>query len=100
MKKYLTALAFTVVLAGCAQVGNKFDIAKADALQPGVATLDEAKAQLGAPTSVTTDAEGNQTVRWKYVTASPIGAQGARIDIVFDKQGKMVRVAHRGTVGI
>lgn len=99
MKKYLAAFAI-IAIAGCAQVGNKFDIAKADALQPGITTLDEAKAQLGAPTSVSTDAQGNQVVRWKYVSASPIGAQGARVDIVFDATGKMVRVAHRGTVGM
>lgn len=97
MKKFLAAL--VVVLAGCAHVGNKFDLDKADTFQAGVTTLEQAKEQLGEPSAVSTDAEGNQLVRWKYVTASPVGASGARIDIVFNKAGTMVRVAHRAKVG-
>jgi hypothetical protein len=98
MKKYWIALVFAASIAGCAHMGNKFDLASADTFQPGVTTLDEAKAKLGEPVAVSTDANGSQRVSWKYVSASPVGAQGARLDVVFDKDGKMVRVAHRAKV--
>ncbi len=99
MKQHLLAIAIAITVAGCAATGTKFDIAQADTFQPGVTTLSEAQSSLGKPMSVSTAADGTQVLRWQFVSVTPVQNTGARLDIVFDKDGKMVRVARRTTVG-
>lgn len=91
-------LSFIVGTVQAATLGNEFEIAKADTFQAGVTTLDEAKEQLGAPTSVSTDAEGNQVLWWKYVKVNLLGKDVRKLSIVFDKEGKMHRIAHREVI--
>lgn len=97
MKKIFAALclALTIGSASAATLGNEFEIERADAFEQGVTTLDEAKEQLGTPVSTSTDADGNQTVWWKYVKVNLFGKDVRRLAVVFDKGGKMTRIAHR-----
>lgn len=81
--------------AQAAEAGSKFEIVKADTFQPGVTTLEEAKEQLGTPVSISTDAEGNQVLWWKYAKVNVFGKDVRKLSIVFDKEGKMNRIAHR-----
>lgn len=90
-------LSFLVSTVSAATLGAEFEIERADAFQQGVTTLDEAKEQLGVPTSVSTDAEGNQVVWWKYVKVNLLGKDVRKLAVVFDKDGKMLRVTHRET---
>ena len=47
--RFISVLAATAVIAGCASVGQDFDMAEVDRLQPGVTTLEQAKEKLGKP---------------------------------------------------
>lgn len=95
MKKYLCAAIVIAALAGCATKGTKFDMAQVDAFQPGVTTIEDAKAALGKPFRILEDESGNRTISWVWVqsTMGNLSGKGARI--VFDKNGKMVRVEKR-----
>lgn len=97
MKKILCALALVVSVGSvsAAEAGSKFEIELADSFEQGVTTLDKAKEQLGSPVSVSTDAEGNQTLWWKYAKVNLLGKDVRKLAVVFDKDGKMLRVAHR-----
>jgi hypothetical protein len=97
MKRLLITLAlFASLSVQAAELGTKFEIANADSFEVSVTTIDEAKEQLGAPVSISTDAEGNQTLWWKYVKVGTFSGRDVRkLSVVFDKDGKMLRVAHR-----
>lgn len=97
MKKIIAALILSLSIncAHAATAGNEFEIERADTFQQGVTTLEEAKEQLGKPFSVSTDAEGNQTIWWKYVNVNLFGKDVRKLAIVFDKDGNMLRIAHR-----
>ncbi|WP_412480689.1 hypothetical protein [Azonexus sp. IMCC34839] len=100
MKKiiFLLCLALTVLSASAATLGQEFEIERADSFQQGATTFDEAKEQLGVPTSISTDAEGNQTIWWKYVKVNLLGKDIRKLAVVFDKEGKMLRIAHREVI--
>lgn len=98
MKKLMIAaiiLSLSIGYASAATLGTEFEIERADTFEQGVTTLDQAKEQLGTPMSVSTDAEGNQTLWWKYVKVNLFGKDVRKLAIVFDKDGKMHRIAHR-----
>lgn len=97
MKKIITALILSLSIgyASAATLGTEFEIERADAFEQGVTTTEVAKEQLGNPMSVSTDAEGNQTVWWKYVKVSAFSRDVRKLAVVFDKDGKMTRIAHR-----
>jgi hypothetical protein len=85
----------TLALGACAsQVGRQFDPALAGRLQPGVSTEADAMALLGAPEAVTTAADGRQMLQWLYVRGAVAGGSSAHLAIIFDGEGRMVRVAH------
>lgn len=87
--------AFIVGTANAATAGREFEIERADTFEQGVTTVEVAKEQLGEPLSVSTDAEGNQTLWWKYAKVNMFGKDVRKLSVVFDKDGKMVRIAHR-----
>lgn len=86
---------FALVLSGCMTMGQKFDPAKTDQLQPGVSTIAEATALLGQPAAESTDANGNKLLQWQYSQGTLVGGSGAHVAILFDSAGKMVRVTHK-----
>lgn len=97
MKKIILSLclAFAIGSVSAATIGTEFEIERADAFEQGVTTLDQAKEQLGVPTSVSTDKDGNQLVWWKYVKVNLFGKDVRKLAVVFDTDGKMHRIAHR-----
>jgi len=80
--------------------GNVFDINKVDQLTPKVSTEADAKRLLGAPTSVTSMAHGAQLLQWLYSQGTATGGSGAHVAILFDQEGKMIRVQHRLQTGL
>jgi hypothetical protein len=91
--KFILAL-IALSLAGCMTIGSKFDIANADQLRPGVSTVYDAKQMLGPPT--TQSAIGaNTLLQWQYSRGTLIGGSGAHLAVLFDHEGKMIRVTHR-----
>ena len=49
--RFVSVLAGVALIVGCASVGQDFDMAEVDRLQPGVTTLEQAKEKLGKPQS-------------------------------------------------
>lgn len=96
-KSILIAALFSFIVGTvrAATIGNEFPIERADTFEQTVTTLEIAKEQLGIPTSVSTDKDGNQLVWWKYVKVNLLGKDVRKLAVVFDKDGKMLRVAHR-----
>jgi hypothetical protein len=66
-------------------------------MKPGITTYQEAVAKLGKPIS-TTQADGQMAVGWSRAEAV-MGAMSAKIVVIlFDKEGKMIRVIRRTEV--
>jgi hypothetical protein len=96
MKSLRVLFIFIALIAGCATVGNKFDVKQVDSFQPGLTTKEDAIAKLGKPRSVSTRADGSQIVQWIYAQGTALGVgSGAHVAIIFDNEGKMIRVSHR-----
>lgn len=95
MKKYLSAIVVVTALAGCASKGTKFDMAQVEAMQPGVTTYDEAVQSLGKPTAINYAKDGSKSVTWVWAQASIVGSQSRGARILFNKDGKMIRVASK-----
>ena len=93
--RFVSVLAGVALIAGCASVGQDFDMAEVDRLQPGVTTLEQAKEKLGKPQSITTAADGRVGVVWVRSQAVMGSASSKGVAILFDKDGKMIRVVNR-----
>ena len=106
MKGMIFAALVSLVLAGCVSAGTKIDTATVNTFQPGVTTLSDAEAKLGAPNQVTHDSDGKTIVVYMYMKAHANGASYIPIvgifagksiadnvstTLVFDKAGKFVR---------
>lgn len=87
-------LTMTILLVACATSGTKFEMSAVNAMQPGVTTYDQAVANLGKPFSVNIAADGSKRVVWSWAQGSGLTeVQSRAVGILFDKDGKMVRVA-------
>lgn len=95
MRFIVIFLTFVFVLGGCVTRGTKFDMAVVDSFQANVTTKDEAIAKLGKPRSVANYSNGTTLLQWMFVEASPIHGKGAHASILFDQDGKMIRVTNR-----
>lgn len=100
MKKLLMLLAI-VSLAACASLGKDFDMSKAYQLQPGISTEADAIALLGNPIARKMDETGkNEKMLWQYAYADAygIGNTGKRLVILFDQDGKMMRIIEQSQI--
>lgn len=79
-------------------MGNKFDIRDADQFVPGVTTMQQAQQKLGTPTATNAMPNGGTLQQWMYSQASMFGGTSSNIAILFDKDGKMIRIQNRGQV--
>lgn len=95
MKTIATLLVAAAVLVGCASSGHRFEMADVNTFQPGVTTYNDAVAKLGQPHSESYNEDGTKAVIWAYSFASPVGAFARATKILFDKDGKLVRVMSR-----
>lgn len=95
--KVISAMLFAaLLLAGCAStaVGTKFSMADVDAMQPGVTTYEDAIQKLGKPRAQDFAADGSKSVTWVWAAQTGFGGvQSGATRILFDKSGKMIRVA-------
>ncbi len=84
-----------ICTAGCAQVGHKFDTAVIAELQPGLSTETDAIRLLGPPMTKSIRTDGAHALQWAYGASGAFGAgaNAANAIILFDADGKMIRVA-------
>lgn len=95
IKKFAVPCVLSLTLTACMTVGSKFDPNVLDSMQPGVTTLQDASTSLGKPTSISAAPGGGTLLQWIYSQGSLIGGSGAHIAVLFDKDGKMVRMIQR-----
>ncbi len=85
----------SLALTACMTVGHKFDPEALDSMRPGVTTIQDAETALGKPVSSSAAMNGGTLLQWMYSQGSVIGASSAHVAVLFDKDGKMVRVMQR-----
>lgn len=97
----LALLSALTLLAACVTVGNKFNPAKADELSPGVSTIADATRLLGPIAAESNLPDGTKLLQWQYSQGTAVGTgSGAQLAILFDREGKMVRIAHRSATKV
>lgn len=84
-----------LLLSACATSGNKFEMSEVDSMQSGVTTIQEAQARLGKPTSVSNMANGSTLLQWMFIEASAFHSTGRHVAVLFDSNGKMIRITHK-----
>lgn len=85
----------SLALTACMTVGNKFDPSAVDSMRPGVTTIQDAETALGKPASSSAAVNGGTLLQWIYTQGTMVGGSSAHVAVLFDKDGKMVRVTHR-----
>lgn len=66
---------------------------KAAQLRPGITTIDEAIASMGPPNSRSGAGTG-VLLQWMETKVGYASANGAHVAILFDANGKMVKITH------
>ncbi len=84
-----------LALGACARsIGQPFDVDAADRLRPGLSTYQDAVTQFGKATRIR--GQGGRTVaHWHYLKDTPGGTEYDSLKILFDENGRMVRVVER-----
>jgi hypothetical protein len=78
----------------CASAGFRFDPTKLNQLEPGQTTVSQAIAILGGPPySLAQNADGSRFLVWSYAVTYPWGVQTRAVEVLFDTEGRMVRIA-------
>lgn len=93
--RFVSVLSATALTVGCASMGQDFSMADVDAMQPGVTTFEQAQGVLGKPMGVSTSADGRIGATWIRTSAGLGAAASKSVGILFDKDGKMIRVITR-----
>lgn len=94
--KTIASLILTCALvSACISSGSKFDTSKVDQLQQGSTTLQDAIAMFGKPRSESTYANGSKLAQWIYMQSSPAGSETNHLAVLFDSNGKMVRIVEK-----
>jgi hypothetical protein len=88
-------LTLTGCIPGIVSAGHEFDMSKAEALTPGVSTIEDAKTQVGQPFSEENNADGTVLVKWVYGANGVVGVHEKGIAILFGPDHKMIRVTKR-----
>lgn len=88
----MAALGCLMALGACArEIGQPIDAAAVDGLTPGRSTYADVVRQFGR--AVRVRGHGSGTVaHWHYLKDTPGGTEYDSLRIVFDKDGRMVRV--------
>jgi outer membrane protein assembly factor BamE (lipoprotein component of BamABCDE complex) len=85
----------SLTLSACMTIGHKFDPEALDSMRPGVTTIQDAETALGKPASSSAAVNGGTLLQWIYTQGSVVGGSSAHVAVLFDKDGRMVRVTHR-----
>lgn len=91
----IAAFAIVLALGACArEIGQPFDVDAVDRLQPGHSTYADAVKQFGKASRVR--GHGSDTIaHWHYLKDTADGTEYDSLKIVFDQDGRMVRVVER-----
>lgn len=95
MKKLMIVVAMFALTAGCATGGRKFEMSHVDTFQPGITTYDEVVAKLDKPVSQHFAKDGSKTAAWVYIRAGGFVSESRSVGMVFDQEGKLVRISSR-----
>ena len=101
LRAAIVVLISGAALTGCAytEFGEKFDMNAVPTLEVGKTTTAEAIAKIGTPASFSTERDGTKLVQWGHFYENGLGDQGgSNLSILFDKDGKMIRVTHASKV--
>ena len=92
----ITAFICLVALGACArEIGQPFDVDAVDRLKPGHSTYADAVKQFGVPNRRAIG-HGSETIaHWHYLKDTPDGTDYDSLKIVFDQNGRMVRIVER-----
>lgn len=99
MKRIFAVLALLVLASGCANVskGKDFDASAVNSFVVGSTTIKEATDVLGNPQQTVRNKEGRTKMIWQFtnVKASAFNhnSQQKMLGVVFDQQGKFLRVS-------
>ena len=91
MKIFLSVF-FVLIFSGCASYGTKFEMQDVDAFRQGITTYEQAVQRLGKPNSQHFQADGARAVTWLYITATMGVRESRSVGVLFDREGKMVRI--------
>lgn len=93
MLRQFCVVVMIALLAGCATVGEEFDIALVDKLEPGVATIDDAVALLGPYSTQAVNSNGAKAYGWTHGRTNGFtGKMEAKaVTLVFGPDGKLAR---------
>ena len=91
----IAAFAIVLALGACArEIGQPFDVDAVDMMRPGHSTYTDAVKQFGKPVRVR--GHGSDTIaHWHYLKDAPDGTEYDSLKIIFDQDGRMVRVVER-----
>jgi len=95
IRRGLAAFACLLALGACARsIGQPFDVDAVNRLKPGHSTYQDAVTQFGKATRIR--GQGGRTVaHWHYLKDTPGGTEYDSLKILFDENGRMVRVVER-----
>lgn len=93
MKKLITALLASTLLAGCVH-GTWFEPDEiAQDMKPGVTTYTDAVVMLGKPWKTERHGDGSKTITWDGMKTGPFYYGGTRrLVVVFGSDGKMEKI--------
>jgi hypothetical protein len=92
----VAVMGLALACTACArEIGRKFDMSAADALTPGVSTLQDAVAVLGPRTAGYVGLSGREVAEWRYLKDWPRGTEFATLMILFGADGRMIAVTRR-----
>lgn len=80
------------MLAACATRGQKFEMSDVENFQTGITTYEEVVEKLGKPRAQNFTQDGGKSATWVYARASLAGSESRGTRLLFDKDGKLVRV--------
>jgi len=86
--KFLMAFIVVALSACTTTAGKPLDQSFISSIERGETTLEQAKLELGEPTSITRTANGDVTINWGYAKVSGMGSiESEGIDITFGSDG-------------
>lgn len=88
-----TVLIAALVLSACTHTqGTKFEMSQVQSFTPGTTTFGDVTRTLGKPSGQSFQQDGSFLATWVYTDVGPTGGLARSAGILFDKDGKLVRV--------
>lgn len=91
LKRAWILICIGLALAGCATVGEEFDMSAVDKLEPGVSTIEDAVALLGPYSTHVINSQGMKAYGWSYAHANGFSGRtkAKSVTLVFGPDGKL-----------